>query len=418
MYHVLMTWLLLSYMIMAVVPIITVHALPHRLIATIPLLFDEGEREGEGEGVVVPFDVYIDVKLAPIIAHMIRSEVLSSTNFTKLEFFNALRLQLSQVSADLDVKNMENIISYNDKCITVNDHMVCDKLIDNILQEYSQGVDNFFFKMFRHTPPAFSTGYHPVLFSLVRRLYGTHSDSLNDVKNRIRDVYASGSIFPQYDDIEGELTTLFLLHYKPKNIVEFSPSHGWSTLYILNALNVTHHKRKELSSINDDNIVQLYSYDLEDFCSELVKRHFPMINNPNSSIKWTLKTGDVRKYFGVDFIDSFVAGQRIDYLFIDSDHSKEFVQYYLEHLLTPLLSLVREAGTSMLVSVHDCFTDGVVSHEGYLLHTFLTNHNISYLNLNNQVHQSEIKYIRKESNFSKDPIHFSNNNPSIYFILA
>jgi predicted O-methyltransferase YrrM len=333
-------------------------------------------------------------------------------------------MDLSSFSSQLDIQHFErNVVGAYQHCLSISLQEKCDGVLNGLLEVFAQHVDAMFVESVAYVPPVFPLGHNPELLSLIEDLYHTHGADLNHIKDQMREVYTSTTIRPQYDDIEGEITTLLLLFFQPKQIFEFSPSHGWSTLYMLNAIQMYQRKNRASrlllsaseSESESEERVELHSYDLEDYCSDSVSAKFPSLTDPDSSIKWTFKTGDVRDAFETDFLS---ADPPIDYLFIDSDHSEEFVQYYIAHLLIPMLQRVREAGSYVVVSVHDCFCDGVLTHEGAEVHNFLQLHDIPYLNLNNDKHQAEIRAIRDEVDFSKDPIHFCNHNPSIYFILA
>jgi hypothetical protein len=151
------------------------------------------------------------------------------------------------------------------QCDSLHDKTCDDEYIAGVLQAYAQQIDNYFERMIHHSPPVFRHGYNHDLMALVTRLYPIYQAELRDLKDQLRTVYTASDGFPQYDDIEGELTILFLLHFQPRRIFEFSPSHGWSTLYILNAIQTYQQQQGESKSI-----VELKSFDLEDYCSDIV----------------------------------------------------------------------------------------------------------------------------------------------------
>jgi predicted O-methyltransferase YrrM len=126
---------------------------------------------------------------------------------------------------------------------------------------------------------------------------------------------------PQLDDIEAELTYLLLREQKPETVVEISPCGGWSSTWILKAL-------------RDNKKGHLYSFDLID---DSVK------NIPKELAKGrrTFIQGPVQE--NLDKLP-----KQIDYLFMDSDHSAKFAEWYIENLFTRL-----KPGTP--VSVHDVF---------------------------------------------------------------
>lgn len=191
-------------------------------------------------------------------------------------------------------------------------------------------------------------------------------------------IYNNNNITPQYDDIEAEITCLLLLEYKPNNIKEFSPCGGWSTNYLLKSC-------PETSKIE--------SFDIHDTC----------IQNVNAS-NWKFTKDDVSLHY------ERIVKEKPDYLFIDSDHSTEFTQKYIDNLLTNLI------GTKCIVSVHDVYHHEKPSYEGELVIEFLKKNNISYFSPANKIHNNDFLNLKNELNIA-DKIHYYSANPSIYFIL-
>ena len=154
------------------------------------------------------------------------------------------------------------------------------------------------------------------------------------------------TIKPQLDDIEAEITYLLIREYKPKTIVEISPCAGWSTSWILNAL-------------KDNSGSHLYSYDLIDDSSKMVP---PSLSDGS----WTFFKCDIRG--NLDKLP-----QKIDYLFIDSDHSADFAYWYIHNLFPRL-----EKGVP--ISVHDVFhkADPDFDCEGRVIINWLEQNNIGY----------------------------------------
>tara|TARA_X000000368_G_scaffold321861_1_gene258982 strand:+ start:125 stop:958 length:834 start_codon:yes stop_codon:yes gene_type:complete len=161
---------------------------------------------------------------------------------------------------------------------------------------------------------------------------------------------------PQFADTEAEITMLLLLEFKPKKVVEFSPCNGWSTALILDTLN------------HNNNNALLQSFDVHDICLQ-------NIEVPNN-VKWEFIKNDVKLEY------SNMIKNEIDYLFIDSDHSEDFAKYYVNNLLTPLLSQTKQLKKQIVVSVHDvfhwCNNNGKASIEGKVVIDWLNNNNISY----------------------------------------
>ncbi|MEO5567159.1 MAG: class I SAM-dependent methyltransferase [Gemmatimonadaceae bacterium] len=129
---------------------------------------------------------------------------------------------------------------------------------------------------------------------------------------------------PGLDDIEAEISYLLLRAQRPDTVVELGASGGWSTTWLLHAL-------------RDNGRGSLHSYDIVDFSVGNVPAEL-------ADGRWYFSAGDVR--------DAQMPPS-IDYLFIDCDHSREFAEWYLAHLLPSL-----RPGTP--VSIHDIFHPGFV----------------------------------------------------------
>lgn len=228
----------------------------------------------------------------------------------------------------------------------------------------------------------------------VKELYNTHRDSLFELRKKMKINHKFGT--PQYDDIEAELTILFILHYKPKHIIEFSPCTGWSTSIMLDTLNKLNNNSK------------LYSYDIIDRCSNFIK------GLKHKNVEWNFELGDVTKKFNTWNLNN------IDYLFIDSDHSTDFAVNFINNLLKPLLHSCKLNKRKVIVSVHDVFhgRDSEPIEEGKEVINFLLENNIEYYT----VARSLIQNYNDINNFRisigiTELIHPSKTNPSIFFIL-
>ena len=230
--------------------------------------------------------------------------------------------------------------------------------------------------------------------TFVKELYNTHKDSLLKIRNKMKINHTFGS--PQYDDIEAELTILFILHYKPKNIIEFSPCTGWSTSIILDTLEL----------INNNS--RLSSYDIVDRCSTFIKS----LNNKN--VEWNFELGDVTQKFNTWNLDI------IDYLFIDSDHSAKFAVKFINDLLVPLLKNCKLNKRKVIVSVHDVFhgRSDEPLEEGKEVINFLSKNNIEYYTVAKSRNENYniINNFRHSLGITEF-IHQSPTNPSIFFIL-
>lgn len=156
----------------------------------------------------------------------------------------------------------------------------------------------------------------------IKSLYLKYKDDLKKVKKDQHEFYSvkdSIGLVPQLGDMEAEITYLLIREYKPNTIVEISPASGWSTSWILNAL-------------KDNGLGNLYSYDLVDDSTKTI----PLLL---SNSRWNFIKGDIKK-------NIHLLPEKIDYLFIDSDHSANFAMWYIQNLLS-------NKGENIKVSVHD-----------------------------------------------------------------
>jgi hypothetical protein len=192
---------------------------------------------------------------------------------------------------------------------------------------------------------------------------------------------------PSFDDIEAEITYLLVRDQKPENVVEISPSGGWSTSWILNAL-------------KDNGYGKLYSYDLVDNSTFIIPTSL-------SAERWNFIKGDIRQ--NVHLLPS-----KIDYLFMDSDHSKEFAHWYIKQIFPMLRS-------GITVSIHDVFQTSAPSDgEGCMIMALLTNRNIDYFTASRPKNPEAFRKICEvKSALGIDKlIHSCETNPMIFFQYA
>lgn len=198
-------------------------------------------------------------------------------------------------------------------------------------------------------------------------------------------VQIGAKLTPRFDDIEAEITYLLIREFKPQTVVEISPADGWSTSWILNAL-------------KDNGSGKLYSYDLVDNAT----KNIPL---PLAKDRWTFCAGDIKK--NIDKLP-----EKIDYLFIDSDHSAEFAAWYIENIFSRL-----ERGTP--VSVHDVFqSEDWYFPEKEVILDWLRMSSIDYFSasfINAKEIFERICSSKKRLNICSF-IHKSRINPAIFFI--
>jgi hypothetical protein len=240
----------------------------------------------------------------------------------------------------------------------------------------------------------FTLGKSNSFMSLLMDLYTTpaYVENLNIIKKRMRPVHKRSNAM--FDDIEAEIVCLLLMHAKPSLVYEFSPCGGWSTLYMLNTL--------DLLNLPTGRVV---SFDIQDSCTENIGSFDTLAR------RWEFKLGNVENEYPFFTSD-------IDYLFIDSDHSAAFTQKYIDELLTPLLTQLRAVNKKIFVSVHDVFHNPTPSEEGELVIQFLEKHGIEYFSPANSVHKSVLEALRKSNDVDVSEVHYWTSNSCIFFQLG
>lgn len=182
----------------------------------------------------------------------------------------------------------------------------------------------------------------------ILHLYELYQSDLRAVRESQLEFYQARKIIgmvPQLCDIEAEINYLLIRDVKPESVIEISPASGWSTSWILHAL-------------KDNRSGMLYSFDLVDDSWRTIPKGL-------ANDRWILHIGDVR-----DMTEDLP--QKIDYVFLDSDHSHDFARWYIDHLF-PLL----DANT--WVSIHDILkrpTDPGWGEESPLVCQWLVDHKV------------------------------------------
>jgi len=184
---------------------------------------------------------------------------------------------------------------------------------------------------------------------LIKKLYNKYHIDLSKVRESQRKIYQNKDkigLAVLTDDIEAEITYLLIREFKPLNVVEISPSHGWSSMWILNAL-------------KDNNRGKLFSFDLIDKSTKIIPKEL-------SSNRWVFIQGDIKKNLSK-------LPKKIDYLFIDSDHSARFCRWYIKNIF----SLLKK---NTPVSIHDIlhFKDHCQFGEIRTIFSWLYKNRISY----------------------------------------
>jgi len=175
---------------------------------------------------------------------------------------------------------------------------------------------------------------------LVAELYAryaadlTRLDRFEDLRERIGKSYTGE---------ERRLLYLMTRHRAPDLIVEFSPKRGWSTLHMAAAL-------------EDNGRGHLLSFELEPVYAALTRR---TLKEAGLRHRAEVIVGDVRAEFPkvYDDRDRWRSDAGLEFLFIDSDHSAPFADWYLGNLFP----LVRQSG---VIHVHDVEAPPEVIAEG------------------------------------------------------
>lgn len=166
------------------------------------------------------------------------------------------------------------------------------------------------------------SGSAAVDLDTVLGLYRKHADALGAARDAQRALLsANRGLRPKLDDVEAELTYLFVREARPSRIVEIGTFHGWSTSWLLRAL-------------ADNGTGRLHSYDIVDHVLGTVPGDL-------SGDRWTFHHGDVRAA-------TTLAPPAIGYLFVDAAHTARFARWYVDALLAKV-----PPGTP--VSVHDVY---------------------------------------------------------------
>lgn len=130
-----------------------------------------------------------------------------------------------------------------------------------------------------------------------------------------------------YHDEERRILYSLVRTYKPQLVIEFSPNKGWSTLHVAHALEV-----------NGSGHIHSFELDLNNI--EVARR---VLSSQGLIDRVTFHSGDVRKTLQPILHD---LGQSVDFLFVDSNHSYDFGNWWLSNVLPS----VRAGG---LVHIHD-----------------------------------------------------------------
>jgi predicted O-methyltransferase YrrM len=151
-----------------------------------------------------------------------------------------------------------------------------------------------------------------------------------------------------YAGEERRLLYLMTRHRAPELIVEFSPKRGWSTLHMAAAL-------------EDNGRGYILSFELEPVYAALTRR---TLKEAGLAHRGEVVVGDVREEFPRVYGDRhrWRAELWLEFLFIDSDHSAPFADWYVGNVFP----LVRQGG---VIHVHDVEASPEIIAEGRTFHS-------------------------------------------------
>jgi len=192
----------------------------------------------------------------------------------------------------------------------------------------------------------------------------------------------------QFDDIACEITYLLLREERPETVVEISPCGGWSTSWILNAL-------------RDNGCGHLTSFDI--------------IDHSAVKVPWDLAEG-IRTFHLGDVIQSAHLPTTIDFLFMDSDHSAPFAEWYVQNVFPRVRS-----GAPVLVD--DVFQPGGAAAsggEGPVVLDWLQQRGIDYFTAahdENRAAYDAIEQHKQQLGLGEPIIRHPGVNPAIFFTM-
>ena len=130
-------------------------------------------------------------------------------------------------------------------------------------------------------------------------------------------------------DMESEVLYLRLRHFRPTNVFEVSSALGYSTMWILAAL-------------EDNGHGTLHSFDL-------FETPFPHVLGDSHRGRWEFHRGDMKTTFK-PVVDAVPA----DYLHIDTCHDAPCIRWYLHNVLESVATQVRPS-RPVQASMHDIY---------------------------------------------------------------
>jgi predicted O-methyltransferase YrrM len=195
-----------------------------------------------------------------------------------------------------------------------------------------------------------------------------------------------GTMTPQLDDLEAEITYLLLRATRPASVMELGTFHGWSTTWILSAL-------------RDNGSGHLHSFDIIDN----VVRNVP---EDLAEGRWTFVKGDIKETLGQVPADT-------GYLFVDAAHNGRFAHWYLENLFP-------RVPAGIPVSVHDVFhfRTTLPLHEGKVVVRWLGENDVPFFTPSRAKARADYKALNAlRDELGLAPVRGAGDNPMIYFTM-
>lgn len=200
---------------------------------------------------------------------------------------------------------------------------------------------------------------------------------------------------PHFDDIESEILYMIVREFAPSFSIEFSPYFGYSTTWILSAL-------------EKNNKGILKSFDVVDYSYAKVKAS-------GSIDRWELVLGDVTQNYHIFEYPT------VDFAFIDSDHSREFAKKYVKDFLTPLHNAAKASCKIVPVMTHDIYsweTQSTPTEEGEEVLNFLSEMKIPFFSASCFYENFEKLQTLRDSLGITGLVHTTEGNPSILYFLG
>ncbi len=217
-------------------------------------------------------------------------------------------------------------------------------------------------------------------------------------RGMLRSVFPSRRyIYPFFGDLDCELLYLLARELQPETLVEVSPSGGWSTSWILNA-------------VRDNGHGKLYSFDLIDDSARNLPKEL-------TDGRWEFVQGDV-------FQTVSRAPSKVDFMLVDALHTGEFARWYVRELFPRL-------APGALVAVDDMFHQqggmwvSVLGAKGGdtepdVVMAWLREHQQPYFTVAEPIAHDEaakVHAVRQELGLSS-PMRRVGGNPAIFFRLG